>query len=70
MDVSWSIWVPIHQLEKFATWAIVRDGIWRRLDAVESILATCIGDELATKIVLSLVWVLLLVEAFRASSVF
>lgn len=61
--MGWAVWMSIKQLEYFASWSIVWNWVWCWSQAIPGILALVIRDELAPKIVINLVVILLLVHA-------
>lgn len=63
MDMRWSIWVSIKQLEQFSGWSIEWNWIWCWLQAIPGVLTVLVRHELASKVVVTLVIVLLFVHA-------
>ena len=55
--------MSIEQLQQLSGRSVVRDGIASRAQAVEIIVARCVGVEAAAEVHVWLVWVLLLVQA-------
>lgn len=64
MDMSWSVWMLVHELEQFPSGTVKRYGVWRWSKAVKRILAALVGDELAAQVVDVLIFILLLVETW------
>ena len=61
VNVRRSIWVTVEQLQDFASRAIEGHGVRCWLEAVESIFALIVCDELATEVMFHLFLVLLFV---------
>ena len=55
----------IHQLQQLARWTVIGHWIRRWSYAVEGVLAVGVGLELAAEVMLDLLIILLLVEAYR-----
>jgi hypothetical protein len=66
VDVSRSVWVSVEQLEKLAGRTVVRDRVRGRLETVKGVLSVLVGDELAPKITVDLLVVLLFVQTWAA----
>ena len=65
MNVSWSIWMSVQQLQNLASRSIEWDRIWRGSQTIERVLALLVCLELATKVLITLIVILLLIQAVR-----
>lgn len=64
MDVGWSVWMAIHQLQQLSGRTIEWNGVRSGLQAVERIFALFIRHELPAQVAIYLIPILLFVQAW------